>query len=149
MSKVESGAKYVIKNKNFAHCVSLLWLSRPLTPSGHFCQTFPPALVRGQQRNESKTIGQKTSLVSEKTKMKQVLKNKLNLWFSLILGGLKCRFYCHGNFEVSNLVLFWEFSINTLDETANERRENTKNTINSFVFGYNVVQLYIQKKISH
>lgn len=78
--KVGIETKFDIKNNIFAHCatciISLLWLSRPLTPSGHFCQTFPPALVRGQQRNESKTIGQKTSLVS-KEKMKQVLKTKL------------------------------------------------------------------------
>ena len=42
----------------------LLWLSRPLTPSGHFCQTLSPAFVFGQQRNESNTIGQDVSLES-------------------------------------------------------------------------------------
>ena len=45
--------------------MSLLSLSSPRTPSGHFCQTFWPATVRGQQRNESKTMGQYISDVSE------------------------------------------------------------------------------------
>ena len=58
--------KYRINYIEKQNILYLLSLSRPLTPSGHFCQTFSPAFVLGQHKYESKTIGQKKSVESEK-----------------------------------------------------------------------------------
>ena len=55
---------YKIEHKNIFCTNNLLSLSRPLTPSGHFCQTFSPAFVLGQHKYESKTIGQNMSVES-------------------------------------------------------------------------------------
>lgn len=57
---------YKIEHKNIFCTNYLLSLSRPLTPSGHFCQTFSPAFVLGQHKYESKTIGQNISVESGK-----------------------------------------------------------------------------------